>query len=138
MVVARNSLPHGVGENAANNPFQGLLHQEIVADHIGRHRRFRRLPLPNAKAEASVAGRLQTPPYAAKRKDLISEAYAALRSYGNRSIVVIGNCACGPITAEPCRAKTDLLHPRRSYFAPTSDPLVAKAGSQVEAPGTAP
>ena len=46
-----------------------------------------------AKVEASVAGRLQTPPYAARRKGLISEAYAALRSDGNRSIVVIGNCA---------------------------------------------
>ena len=87
------------------------------------------------KAEASVAGRLQTPPYAAKRKGLISEAYAALRSDGNRSIVVIGNCACGPITVEPCRAKTNPLRPRRSYFAPTSNRGVR---FQVEAPGTAP
>ncbi|PZR94000.1 MAG: hypothetical protein DI537_09220 [Stutzerimonas stutzeri] len=26
----------------------------------------------------------------------------------------------GPITAEPCRAKEQPLHPRRSYFAPAA------------------
>src|SRR6516165_10639653 len=42
----------------------------------------------------------------------------ALRGLGNRSIVVIGNYECGPITVEPCRANARPLRPRRSYFAP--------------------
>ena len=45
---------------------------------------------------------------------------AALRSLGHRSVVVVGNYANGPITAEPCRAKAQLLHPRRSCFAPAA------------------
>jgi hypothetical protein len=63
----------------------------------------------------------------------------ALRSEANLSIVVIGNYRFGPITAEPCRAKTCLLRSRRSYFAPIKNPpLEFRAGLMVEAPGTAP
>ena len=49
---------------------------------------------------------------------MIPSASTALRSDSNRSIVVIGNYENGPITAEPCRAKTRPLRPRRSCFAP--------------------
>jgi hypothetical protein len=80
-------------------------------------------------------------------QDFRSVFQTALRGLGNRSIVVVGNYECGPITVEPCRAKARPLRPRRSYFAPvsaisnqwsphqrllTTDPLM------VEAPGTAP
>jgi hypothetical protein len=52
------------------------------------------------------------------------------------SNVVVGNYCNGPITAEPCRAKTHPLRPRRSYFAPIGS---ARGGEEmVEAPGTAP
>src|SRR5262245_41239407 len=61
---------------------------------------------------------------------------AALRSLSNRSIVVVGNYCCGPITAEPCRAKARPLHPRRSCFAPAK--AQARPWALVEAPGTAP
>jgi hypothetical protein len=73
----------------------------------------------------------------------------ALRGLGNRSIVVVGNYGCGPITVEPCRAKARPLRPRRSYFAPISGigdqrsvvrtPLTSDHRPlMVEAPGTAP
>src|SRR6516225_9937172 len=92
MMLARYALAHRIAEHAAHHAFERVLHEEIIADQVGRH--VARVSAARcAKAEASVAGRLQTPPYAAKRKGLISEAYAALRSDGNRSIVVIGNCA---------------------------------------------
>jgi len=52
------------------------------------------------------------------RQGFRSAFQAALRSQGNRSIVVVGNYEFGPITVEPCRAKARPLHPRRSYFAP--------------------
>src|ERR1700730_271097 len=53
-------------------------------------------------------------------QDFSSVFLAALRSKGNRSIVVVCNYEVGPITAEPCRAKARPLLPRRSYFAPIS------------------
>src|SRR5262245_8044075 len=53
------------------------------------------------------------------RQGFRSVFQTALRSLGNRSIVVVGNYEFGPITAEPCRAKARPLRPRRSYFAPT-------------------
>src|SRR5215470_14125231 len=43
-----------------------------------------------------------------------------LRGLSNRSIVVVGNYSCGPITVEPYRAKARPLRPRRSYFAPVA------------------
>src|SRR5262247_2652987 len=52
------------------------------------------------------------------RQDFSSVFQTALRSLGNRSIVVVGNYEFGPITAVPCRAKARPLRPRRSYFAP--------------------
>ena len=52
------------------------------------------------------------------RQGFSSVFQTALRSLGNRSIVVVGNYEFGPITAEPCRAKARPLRPRRSYFAP--------------------
>ena len=52
------------------------------------------------------------------RQGFKSVFQTALRSLGNRSIVVVGNYEFGPITAEPCRAKARPLRPRRSYFAP--------------------
>ena len=52
------------------------------------------------------------------RQGFRSVFQTALRSLGNRSIVVVGNYEFGPITAEPCRAKARPLRPRRSYFAP--------------------
>src|SRR6478609_11631282 len=58
-----------------------------------------------------------------------------LRGLSNRSIVVVGNYECGPITAEPCRAKVRPLRPRRSYFAPAE---TCARRALVEAPGTAP
>src|SRR5215467_676518 len=70
------------------------------------------------------------------RQDFRSVFQTALRSLGNRSIVVVGNYEFGPITAEPCRAKARPLRPRRSYFAP-ADTARFQAAS-VEAPGTAP
>jgi hypothetical protein len=57
-----------------------------------------------------------------RRQGFNSVFQAALRSLSNRSIVVVGNYSCGPITAEPCRAKARPLHPRRSYFAPAKGP----------------
>src|SRR5438270_13693818 len=53
-------------------------------------------------------------------QDFRSVFQTALRGLGNRSIVVVGNYECGPITVEPCRAKARPLRPRRSYFAPVS------------------
>src|SRR5436305_7738499 len=54
------------------------------------------------------------------RQDFKSVFQTALRSLGNRSIVVVCNYEFGPITAEPCRAKARPLRPRRSCFAPES------------------
>src|SRR5262249_25128125 len=53
-----------------------------------------------------------------RRQDFRSVFQTALRGLSNRSIVVVGNYESGPITAEPCRAKTRPLRPRRSRFAP--------------------
>src|SRR5438094_9536930 len=53
-----------------------------------------------------------------RRQGFRSVFQTALRGLSNRSIVVVGNYCCGPITAEPCRAKARPLRPRRSYFAP--------------------
>jgi hypothetical protein len=61
-----------------------------------------------------------------------------LRGNCNTRIVVIGNYAYGPITAEPCRVKEQPLRPRRSCFAPASTSLMNTNETQVEAPGTAP
>src|SRR5262252_7744723 len=73
------------------------------------------------------------------RQGFRSVFQTALRSLGNRSIVVVGNYEFGPITAEPCRAKARPLRPRRSYFAPTdAAALRLAAAASVEAPGTAP
>src|SRR5215813_7536868 len=58
-----------------------------------------------------------------------------LRGLSNRSIVVVGNYECGPISAVPCRAKARPLRPRRSYFAPAE---TCARRALVEAPGTAP
>src|SRR5437588_4652934 len=81
-------------------------------------------------------------------QDFSSVFQTALRGLGNRSIVVVGNYECGPITVEPCRAKARPLRPRRSYFAPVSG--TSNQGSlartlasdycplMVEAPGPAP
>ena len=44
------------------------------------------------EVQASVARCLRTPPYAAKRKDLIFDRSNCLRSQSHRSTVVIGNC----------------------------------------------
>ena len=44
------------------------------------------------EVQVSVARYLRTPPYAAKRKDLVSVLVNCLRSDGHRSTVVIGNC----------------------------------------------
>src|ERR1051326_2266531 len=71
-----------------------------------------------SRVGASVAGCPRTPPDAAKTSGLRSVFQTALRGLSNRSIVVVGNYCCGPITAEPCRAKARLLRPRRSCFAP--------------------
>src|SRR5262244_3807760 len=69
------------------------------------------------------------------RQGFRSVFQTALRSLGNRSIVVVGNYEFGPITAEPCRAKARPLRPRRSYFAPAE---TRARRALVEAPGTAP
>ena len=67
-----------------------------------------------------------------------------LRSKSSLRIVVICNYKNSPITAEQCRAKENLLHPRRSYFAPINrslsgvDSLLFRRLRLVEAPGTAP
>ena len=53
-----------------------------------------------------------------RRQGFRSVFQTALRGLSNRSIVVVGNYESGPISAEPCRAKTRPLRPRRSYFAP--------------------
>src|SRR5215467_5112406 len=71
-----------------------------------------------------------------RRQDFKSVFQTALRGLSNRSIVVVGNYCCGPISAEPYRAKARPLRPRRSCFAPTSTRPASRA--QVEAPGTAP
>ena len=79
-------------------------------------------------------------------QDFRSVFQTALRGLGNRSIVVIGNYECGPITAEPCRAKARPLRPRRSYFDPvigdgnaqSNESLLAGPLGLVESPGTAP
>ena len=60
-------------------------------------------------------------------QDFRSVFLAALRSKGNRSIVVVGNYEFGPITPEPCRAKARLLRPRRSYF----DPVIGNQASVI-------
>src|SRR5262245_29734299 len=70
------------------------------------------------------------------RQDFRSVFQTALRSLGNRSIVVVGNYEFGPITAEPCRAKARPFRPRRSYFAPADTARFRAV--RVEAPGTAP
>src|SRR5215468_10745250 len=75
------------------------------------------------------------------RQGFKSVFQTALRSLGNRSIVVVGNYEFGPITAVPCRAKARPLRPRRSYFAPTDAAakplriLGLRAAASVEAPG---
>src|SRR6516165_9252702 len=68
-------------------------------------------------------------------QDFRSVFQTALRGQGNRSIVVVGNYECGPISAVPCRAKARPLRPRRSYFAPAE---TCTRRALVEAPGTAP
>src|SRR5262245_34906494 len=68
------------------------------------------------------------------RQDFRSVFQTALRSLGNRSIVVVGNYEFGPITAEPCRAKARPLRPRRSYFAPTGAALQSALSSRPTPP----
>src|ERR1700752_2903156 len=63
-----------------------------------------------------------------RRQGFRSVFQAALRGQSNRSIVVVGNYEFGPITAEPCRAKTRPLRPRRSYFAPVSGEPMTENG----------
>src|SRR5215204_713925 len=88
-----------------------------------------------ARVEASVARCLRTPPDAAKTPGLQVGLSNRLRGLSNRRNVVVCNYCCGPITAEPCRAKARPLHPRRSYFAPAQ---AHETWAWVEAPGTAP
>jgi hypothetical protein len=77
-----------------------------------------------ARIEESGGFCCQVPPNPAcrslTRQDFKSVFQTALRSLSNRSIVVVGNYEKGPITAEPCRAKTRPLRPRRSYFGPAA------------------
>src|SRR5215211_5201525 len=83
---------------------------------------------PSSKVEASVARCLRTPPDAAKTSGLQVGLSNRLRGLSNRSNVVVGNYCCGPITAEPCRAKARPLHPRRSYFAPAQAQAILGLG----------
>ena len=62
-------------------------------------------------------------------QDFRSVFQTALRGLGNRSIVVVGNYECGPVTVEPCRAKARPLRPRRSYFAPVTGSRCGNAGN---------
>src|ERR1700730_1713755 len=57
------------------------------------------------KVGASVARCPRTPPDAAKTPGLQIGFSDRLRGQSNRSIVVVCNYCCGPITAEPYRAK---------------------------------
>src|SRR5262249_43129884 len=88
-----------------------------VRDHVCASVRFElriwkwRLLLPGASEPRLKLLRPQ---------DFSSVFQTALRGLGNRSIVVVGNYECGPITVEPYRAKARPLRPRRSYFAPVS------------------
>src|SRR5690242_11286281 len=75
------------------------------------------------EVEASVARCLRTPPDGAYPvRTLRSVFQTALRSLGNRSIVVVGNYGLWPITLDLVRAKARPLRPRRSYFGPTETP----------------
>ena len=81
----------------------------------------------------------QAPPSPALKcypQGLEPSTFTALRGYGHRSIVVVGNYKVDPMTVVSCRAKNQPLHPRRSYFAPAATRWEQRAG--VEAPGTAP
>ena len=85
--------------------------------------------------QASVARCLRTPPYAARRKGLISvfrTAYAA-RATGARLVLAI--VRCGPITVVPHRAKAIPFTRSSILFRP---PPPAIPGVLVEPPGTAP
>src|SRR5690606_6001146 len=75
--------------------------------------------------------------YLLEQKDFRSRLSTRLSSEANvLSKAVVGNYCNGPITAEPCRAKTHPLRPRRSYFAPMGS--TRRVEDMVEAPGTAP
>src|SRR6476646_9937998 len=63
-------------------------------------------------------------------QDFSSVFQTALRGLGHRSIVVVGNYECGPITVEPCRAKARPLRPRRSYFAPVLGSVISGRSSE--------
>ena len=85
--------------------------------------------------QVSVARYLRTPPYAAKRKDLVFDSSDCLRSHRHRSTVVVCNCTFGPITVVPYRVKAGLFERSSILFRPRTPET---PGGMVESPGTAP
>ena len=86
--------------------------------------------------QASVARCLRTPPYAAKRKDLVSAtrtAYAARAIAGAR--LSLATVHFGPITVVPHRAKAGPFRRSSILFRPPPSPMREVL---VESPGTAP
>src|ERR1700733_11708105 len=79
----------------------------------------------HSKLGASVARCPRTPPDAAKTPGLQIGLSNRLRGLSNRSIVVVRNYEGGPITAEPCRAKTRPLRPSSILFRPRPNPAHA-------------
>src|SRR5712672_644402 len=69
-----------------------------------------------------LPGAPRTPPDAAKTPGLQIGLSNRLRGLSNRSIVVVRNYEGGPITAEPCRAKTRPLRPSSNLFRPRPNP----------------
>ena len=85
--------------------------------------------------QVSVARYLRTPPYAAKRKDLVSAtrtAYAARAIAGAR--LVLATMRFGPITVVPHRDKANPFRRSSILFRPHVPPIRV----MVEPPGTAP
>ena len=89
----------------------------------------------SGKVQVSVARYLRTPPYAAKRKDLVSAtrtAYAARAIAGAR--LLLATVLCGPITVAPRRDKANSFRRSSILFRPQGPPI----REMVESPGTAP
>ena len=86
--------------------------------------------------QVSVARYLRTPPYAARRKGLVSAtrtAYAARAIAGAR--LLLATVLCGPITVVPHRDKANPFRRSSILFRPQIPPTKANL---VESPGTAP
>src|SRR5712671_2574415 len=84
-----------------------------------------------------LPGAPRTPPDAAKTPGLQIGLSNRLRGLSNRSIVVVRNYEGGPITAEPCRAKTRPLRPSSNLFRPRPNPAHILAGISLGSGGGA-